>query len=539
MSDRPDPQVYSIAAHRGFADALVAGLVPRYSEDEFGLARLTLLLPSQRAVRTVTEAFIRHYGAQGGKAGMLMPRMAAIGDLDLDEALGPLFDPLMTDREIPPAVDVTRRWLRLAEIIREVRAEKAPKGSALLRLADEIARAMDRLLVEDVGPEELVQPRVLNLLPDVSEQWLKGIETFIKVQDAWLAELGRTGFVDPADRRNRLFRAMRRKWTANPPQSAIIAAGVTSAAPALAKLLRTVADLPRGAVILPDLDLSMDDAVWDELGVAGAPANADDPPFGRGDAVTHPQYHLKLLLNRMGVTRGEVQPWHRAGMAKGPPERSHAISSVFLPPQASKTWATLPAEARRLADSNQAKRPADTVDQQIASNNAQISALQSVKAQEMGRMSAAQSAQARAPLVQEQIAQQQQKLEGLNTQYESVSTRLLAAQASAKAESEQKGERLSVIDPPVVPEDPNSPNRPLLIAGGLAFGLGFGLFLILLVELYYRPIRDMLDIRSVTGEMPLVSIPTIDPAASAPKTRLQRLLAFLPRRGRVLHRANS
>jgi len=197
------------------------------------------------------------------------------------------------------------------------------------------------------------------------------------------------------------------------------------------------------------------------------------------------------------------------------------------------------AEARRLADSNQAKRPADTVDQQIASNNAQIAALQSVKAQEMGRMSAAQSAQARAPLVQEQIAQQQQKLEGLNTQYESVSTRLLAAQASAKAESEQKGERLSVIDPPVVPEDPNSPNRPLLIAGGLAFGLGFGLFLILLVELYYRPIRDMLDIRSVTGEMPLVSIPTIDPAASAPMTRLQRLLAFLPRRGRVLHRANS
>ena len=197
------------------------------------------------------------------------------------------------------------------------------------------------------------------------------------------------------------------------------------------------------------------------------------------------------------------------------------------------------AEARRLAAANLAKMPSDTVDQQIASNNAQIAALQSVKAQEIGRLSAAQSAQARAPLVQEQIAQQQQKLDGLNTQYESVSTRLLAAQASAKAESEQKGERLSVIDPPVVPEDPNSPNRPLLIAGGLVFGLGFGLFLILLVELYYRPIRDMLDIRSVTGEMPLVSIPTIDPQSSAPKARWQRLLAFLPRSGREMRRANS
>jgi hypothetical protein len=45
----PGPQVYSIAAHRGFADALVAGLIPRYSEPDVGLARLTLLLPSTRA----------------------------------------------------------------------------------------------------------------------------------------------------------------------------------------------------------------------------------------------------------------------------------------------------------------------------------------------------------------------------------------------------------------------------------------------------------------------------------------------------------
>lgn len=348
MSERR-PQVYSIAAHRGFADALVAGLVPRYADEEFGLARLTLLLPSQRAIRTVTEAFIRHYGGQAGKSGLLMPRMAPIGALDLDETLGPLFDPLVTDREIPPAVDVTWRWLRLAEIIRQVRGDQAPKGSALLRQADEIARAMDRLLIEDVGPEELVQPRVLGLLGDLGEQWLKAIETFIKVQDVWLAELGATGFVDPADRRNRLFRAMRRKWRADPPSSPIVAAGVTSAAPALARLLRTVAELPQGSVVLPDLDLSMDERVWNELGVAGAPANSGDPPFARSDAVTHPQYHLKLLLNRMGIRRGEVQSWHRAGMAKGPPERSHAISSLFLPPEASKAWAKLPAEARRLA----------------------------------------------------------------------------------------------------------------------------------------------------------------------------------------------
>src|SRR5690606_31383107 len=103
-------------------------------------------------------------------------------------------------------------------------------------------------------------------------------------------------------------------------------------------LLRVVAELPRGAVILPDLDLALDRAVWDSLGVAGKPEGPDDPPFGAEDHDTHPQYHLKLLLNRMGIAREEVQPWHRAGMAAAAPARSRAISNLFLPPEGSAGW---------------------------------------------------------------------------------------------------------------------------------------------------------------------------------------------------------
>lgn len=184
-------------------------------------------------------------------------------------------------------------------------------------------------------------------------------------------------------------------------------------------------------------------------------------------------------------------------------------------------------EAERLAASNQAKQPADTVDQQIAANNAQIEALRDMRAQELGRLATAQNAMAQAPLVEQQIAQEQQKLDLLNQQYETVSTRLMQAEGSARAESEQKGERLSVIDPPVVPDDPISPNRPLLILGGLAAGLGAGLVLALAAELFFRPIRDIADIRLVTGAMPLVSIPTI----GAPKPKLgSRLAALIPRR---------
>lgn len=343
MPDRSRLNIYSIAAHRGFADALVAGLVPRYAEPGFGLARLTLLLPSTRAARTLSEAFVRHSGA----TGLLLPRMVTVGDLDLDEALGPLFDSLGAGAAIPPAADPMRRWLRLAQIIRHVRGADAPRGAALLRLAFETGRVMDRLLAEDIAPGDLLGEAVTGLVGDLSEHWVRNLRLFAQVQAHWQAELEERGERDAATRRNLLFREAARRMRENPPATPYVAAGVTSAAPALAQLLRTVAELPQGAVILPDFDLTMADHVWDELGSAGAPDA--ETPFERGDAVTHPQYHLKLLLNRMGVERGEVRPWHRAGLAKAPPERSHAIASLFLPPEASKEWAVLPAKKRALA----------------------------------------------------------------------------------------------------------------------------------------------------------------------------------------------
>ncbi|QPC99800.1 double-strand break repair protein AddB [Qipengyuania soli] len=346
MADRPGPKVYSIAAHRGFADALVAGLVPRYADGDLGLARLTLLLPSSRARRTVSEAFIRHAG-ESGQNGLLMPRVAIVGDLDLDETLGPLLDPL-GGADVPPAIDPQRRLFALAQILGK-NMDDPPGGATLLRLARETAATMDRLLAEGISPSDLVDDKVTGIYPDLSSHWQDSLRLFAEVQARWLAQLDEWGAIDTATRRNRLFEHAAREWKANPPLTPIVAAGVTSAAPALANLLRVVADLPQGAVILPDFDLTMPDVVWDELGRAGAAPEPGESPFARDDAVTHPQYHLKLLLNRMSVRREEVQPWHRRGMTAAPPERSHAIGSLFLPPEASKAWVDLPADKRRLA----------------------------------------------------------------------------------------------------------------------------------------------------------------------------------------------
>ena len=348
------PSVYSIAAHRGFADALVAGLIPRYHEEGFGLARLTLLLPSSRAVRIVTEAFIRASGADGRdeqsrSGGLLLPRMAVVGDLDLDETLGPLLDPLGQGTELPPAADPVLRVLALADMLRSDPETRTTSAPGLLRQARALARAMDRLAVEDVALEALLDPAVVGLVGDLAEHWQRGTAQFARLLARWRAHCEARGEIDAPVRRNLLLSHVAQHWRENPPAYPVVAAGVTSAAPAVARLLRSIADLPRGAVILPDLDLALPDAVWDALGVAGNGDTPDAPVFGRGDVATHPQYHLKLLLARMGISRGEVQAWHRSGPAAAPPERSRAISNLFLPPEASTLWASLPPEARRLS----------------------------------------------------------------------------------------------------------------------------------------------------------------------------------------------
>src|SRR3954471_7159803 len=113
MSERPhEVAVYTIPSHRSFADSLAAGLIERFGGEPLGLARGRILLPNNRAVRAVTEAFVRASGS-----GLLLPRLIPIGDPELDERMGGALAP-MEDDPVPPAIEPLQRLLMLAELVR-------------------------------------------------------------------------------------------------------------------------------------------------------------------------------------------------------------------------------------------------------------------------------------------------------------------------------------------------------------------------------------------------------------------------------------
>jgi succinoglycan biosynthesis transport protein ExoP len=168
-------------------------------------------------------------------------------------------------------------------------------------------------------------------------------------------------------------------------------------------------------------------------------------------------------------------------------------------------------EARAAAKTSVAPRNNPAITAQIAANQKTIATLTAAKGADMSRASAAVSAQAGAPLVEESIRQLEAKANGLRENYQRISGNLLAAEAAQKMDAEQRGERLVLVDPPTLPDEPNSPNRGLLIVGGFAIGIALGLGLALLIELFQRPIRGSQALQSLLGVGPLVVIPTLKP----------------------------
>lgn len=175
--------------------------------------------------------------------------------------------------------------------------------------------------------------------------------------------------------------------------------------------------------------------------------------------------------------------------------------------------------AREIARNNVNRVPTENIDRQISIARGQIAQLQAAKARETAQTSAAIALRAQAPAVQQEAEQLQRRVQTLYKQFEDISNRLLVARASAQAGEEQMGQRLMVVDPPVVPDQPVSPNRLLIAAGGVLGGLALGLLLALALEVMLRPIRDPGTLAAITGQRPLAMVPIIGAAPQPSKRR--------------------
>jgi ATP-dependent helicase/nuclease subunit B len=198
MPDRGGPKVFTIPVHRNFADALVNGLMAMHGRDRMMLARGMVLLPNNRAVRAINDAFVRR-----AEPGLLLPRLVAVGDVSGD-AMGIALDPAGGEA-VPAAIDPLVRRFIMARLVQQARAEiRAPVDAAeALRLATELAATLDTLLAEDILPNAL---SALEVREDLQIHWQKSLDLIAMLLDRWPEELARLGRIDLVERRNILLR---------------------------------------------------------------------------------------------------------------------------------------------------------------------------------------------------------------------------------------------------------------------------------------------------------------------------------------------
>jgi ATP-dependent helicase/nuclease subunit B len=337
VADPRRPALFTIPAHRAFADALVAGILATWGRknDPAAFARGLILLPNNRAVRAVRDAFVR---ASGG--GLILPRLVPIGDADLAERAGTALDAMELGADIPPAMEPMRRNMILARLVQNERAREGKPVDAgeAMRLGIALAGTLDQLLVERRTAHD-VDALEATTADSLSGHWQTALATFRLLLGAWPAELARLGCMDAVERRNRLFAALAERWRSDPPADFVIAAGITTSALAIADLLAVVATLPQGQVVFPDLDLNLTAEQWDAIGPVEV--REDGSSQKTRIAETHPQFALKLLLDRMGMHRDEVALWRWGSAHDARAPRGRSITIAMLPAPLTGIWQTI------------------------------------------------------------------------------------------------------------------------------------------------------------------------------------------------------
>ncbi|GKY86483.1 double-strand break repair protein AddB [Sinisalibacter aestuarii] len=297
------PRLFALPPGVDFPRAVAEGLRARFAgQPPEALARVSLFVNTRRMQRRLSELF------DEGPA-LLLPRIRLVTDLGQDAAFA----------DLPPAVSPLRRRLELASLVArllDAQPDLAPRA-AIYDLADSLAALMDEMQGEGVSPEAI---RALDV-SDISGHWQRSL-TFLGAVEAFFGEASE----EPPDleaRQRRVIERLVAGWERDPPKDPVIVAGSTGSRGATQMLMRAVARLPQGAVILPGFDFDMPAPVWAALDDALA---AED----------HPQFRFARLMQALEIGPDRVRRW--SDHPPPNPRRNALVSLALRPAPVTDQW---------------------------------------------------------------------------------------------------------------------------------------------------------------------------------------------------------
>jgi len=128
------------------------------------------------------------------------------------------------------------------------------------------------------------------------------------------------------------------------------------------------------------------------------------------------------------------------------------------------------------------------------------------------------------PAVERGYRELARDLDSAQLKYQEIRSKQTEVQVSQNLESEQKGERFTMIEPPLPPEKPISPNRLLILTMGFLLSMGAGVSAAALRESTDTSVRGVKDLRALLNVPPLAAIPVM--LTQAERRRRRRLVRY-------------
>ncbi|WP_455480763.1 double-strand break repair protein AddB [Bartonella sp. B12(2025)] len=344
------PRVFSISSGTAFlphfVDALLSGaLIDNFAPNgdiQTALTDTIIYVPTRRAARALRVAF----SERSDKKSTFLPTIRPLGDLDENSFL---FIENHTSALNPP-IGESERLLLLARLIRFWRENLPDHLRAMFgtedvlipaHTADAIWLAQDLAqLMDEIETKAADWSKLKEIAPDMVAEWWQITLNFLTiVTQSWPQILQEKQRSDPVLWRNTILKIHAETLCRTNPSKPIIAAGATGSIPAVAQLLKVISYLPKGAVVLPGLDLHMDEAQWNALGSTNEKKTTSDFSDHADNVFSHPQYHLKKLLSLMKCSRIHVREIGQQSATQK--RRSALLSEAFRPVSTTDLWAQI------------------------------------------------------------------------------------------------------------------------------------------------------------------------------------------------------
>ena len=277
------PQLFTVPAGNSIARCAAKHILSRH--DAAALAYTIIFVPNRRSAVVMRAAFQQELN---GKASLL-PRILPLVEIGNELLLLLGGDAFAILESIPPAMGSAQQRYLLTEQVAafERRRMGAVSLGYALTLADALMQLQENCARNGVAiTQEKLRPLVH---ADFATHWNQALLFLGILTDSWPAIEAELGMTTKASREVKLLHALAKHWAVKPVTFPVYAVGSTASQPATAALLKAIADMQNGQVILPGIDPAMHVREWNAI------------------APGHPLYHAKALLDLWPVKPADIE----------------------------------------------------------------------------------------------------------------------------------------------------------------------------------------------------------------------------------------